>query len=292
MNNTVDTSSLTTLIVGDLHLKQEYVLPQVEQNMLDYGAKRVVFLGDAVNDWYASDKFEVSAMEYYADWVNRQREKGIVVDVLLGNHDYCYIKGIDGPGTIYANIPQVSKILIEQLEVQVATTVGDWLCTHAGVTQRWAKKYLKNYRRNSEWCAQEFADVLNQILKEKPRNWKVLYAVGHARGGWDEPSPLWADLRELSTNPAHGLNQIVGHTPVSEVFHRKNEFEGNEFEIWGCDTMSLYGGNLNPIGYGDMLLAEPNSAGTDFNISVVPYNKYDELAWGDTVWEYARRQGV
>ena len=35
MNNTVDTLSLTTLIVGDLHLKQEYVLPQVEQNMLD-----------------------------------------------------------------------------------------------------------------------------------------------------------------------------------------------------------------------------------------------------------------
>ena len=29
----------TTLIVGDLHLKQKFVLPQVDQIMLDFGEK-------------------------------------------------------------------------------------------------------------------------------------------------------------------------------------------------------------------------------------------------------------
>ena len=282
----------TTLIVGDLHLKQKFILPHVEQNMLDYGAKRVVFLGDAVNDWYASDSFEISVMQFFADWVKQKRESGIIVDVLLGNHDYCYIKGIEGPGTHFANISQVSKILMDQLEVKVATTVGNWLCTHAGVVQRWAEKYLKGYRRNSQWSAEEFADVINSILGQKPRNWKVLYTVGHARGGFDEPSPLWSDLSELSTNPANNLNQIVGHTPVEKVFHRKNEFNGNEFEIWGCDTMSVYGGNLQPIGTGEMLLAEWSEVYDDFSIRAIPFDKYDEASWNDVTWEYARTQGV
>ena len=281
----------TTLIVGDLHLKQKLVLPQVEQNMLVCGAKRVVFLGDAVNDWYASDQFEIEAMQFYADWVLGQRKKGVVVDVLLGNHDFCYIKGIEDSGTHYSNIPEVSKILREQLQVKVATTVGEWLCTHAGVTQRWAQKYLKSYRKDSAWSAFELAEALNYILEEKPRRWNELYTVGHARGGWDEPSPLWADLSELSMNPAYGLKQIVGHTPVNEAFHRKNEFKGNEFEIWGCDTLSVYGSNLEPIGNGYMLLATANSDG-GCDIEVVPFNKNDELAWRDACWEYARRQGI
>ena len=75
----------------------------------------------------------------------------------------------------------------------------------------------------------------------------------------------------------------MGHTPVNESFYRKNEFKGNEFEIWGCDTLSVYGGNLEPIGNGDMLLATDNSDG-DYNIEVVPFDKNNELAWRDACW--------
>ena len=280
------------LIVGDLHLKQKWVLSQVEKNMKEYDACRVVFLGDATNDWYATDEFEVKAMRLFSQWISEMRDKGVTVDVLLGNHDYCYVKGTEGQGTHFVNIPEVSRIFREEIGFKVAVTVGSYLCSHAGLTQRWAEKYLKGYKRNSVWGANQFESELNSILAEKSRKWNVLDTAGHARGGWDEPSPLWADLKEVTTNPATSLKQIVGHTPVEKVFHRVNEFKGNEFEIWGCDTMSLYGGNLKPIGNGDMLLAEFDFEIQDYKISPVPFNLQDKLAWEDAMWEYARSQGV
>ena len=85
---------MKTLVVGDLHLKQQFVLPRIDGMLAgDAEIGRVVFLGDACDDWGANEADELNAMEFYAKWVREHRGRGMRIDVLLGNHDFCYVRG-------------------------------------------------------------------------------------------------------------------------------------------------------------------------------------------------------
>ena len=77
---------MKTLVVGDLHLKQQFVLPRIDGMLAgDAEIGRVVFLGDACDDWGANEADELNAMEFYAKWVREHRGRGMRIDVLLGN---------------------------------------------------------------------------------------------------------------------------------------------------------------------------------------------------------------
>ncbi|MDO4291352.1 MAG: metallophosphoesterase, partial [Eggerthellaceae bacterium] len=134
---------MKTLVVGDLHLKQQFVLPHIDALLREDAAiGRVVFLGDACDDWGATEVDELDALEYQAQWVAAQRRRGLRVDVLLGNHDFCYIRGKSGPGSLMAVARELRAILEEKLQAQLACAVGPYLCTHAGLTNVWAKKFM------------------------------------------------------------------------------------------------------------------------------------------------------
>mgnify|MGYP001057206023 FL=1 len=103
---------MKTLIVGDLHLKQQFVLPRIDGMLAgDAEIGRVVFLGDACDDWGANEADELNAMEFYAKWVRGHRGRGMRIDVLLGNHDFCYVRGKRGPGSIMSIMRNLRTIL-------------------------------------------------------------------------------------------------------------------------------------------------------------------------------------
>lgn len=134
---------MKTLVVGDLHLKQQFVLPRIDGMLAgDAEIGRVVFLGDACDDWGANEADELNAMEFYAKWVREHRGRGMRVDVLLGNHDFCYVRGKRGPGSIMSIMRNLRTILEDALQAKVACAVGPYLCSHAGVTGVWAKRFL------------------------------------------------------------------------------------------------------------------------------------------------------
>ena len=71
---------MKTLVVGDLHLKQQFVLPRIDGMLAgDAEIGRVVFLGDACDDWGANEADELNAMEFYAKWVREHRGRGMRV---------------------------------------------------------------------------------------------------------------------------------------------------------------------------------------------------------------------
>lgn len=237
---------MSTLVVGDLHLKQRQVLPGVDECLARRSeVSRVVFLGDACDDWGAREPQELGAMEFFADWVERRRAQGLLVDVLLGNHDFCYIRGKHGPGSVMTVYRELRCILEERLRVRMATVIGGYLCSHAGVTGVWAAGAAE-----AADTALRLADRLNEMLDE-PDCWEVLDSCPPSRGGWSRPGPLWADLRDLVDDPIPELCQIVGHTPVLTA----TRIERGDAAIWACDTLSLtsYG---DPIGDGSMLLVD------------------------------------
>ena len=77
---------MKTLVVGDLHLKQNFILPAIDrllERRSDIG--RVVFLGDACDDWGATAADEISALRAQAIWAAARRSEGLLVDILIGN---------------------------------------------------------------------------------------------------------------------------------------------------------------------------------------------------------------
>lgn len=262
---------MKTLVVGDLHLKQPFVLPAIDGLLAaESEIGRIVFLGDACDDWGATEADELEAIEFYARWVAKRREQGLQVDVLLGNHDFCYIRGKRGPGSLMTIMRDLRSILENDLHASIACAIGSYLCTHAGVTGVWAKRFIpdtaalsagrdahgpsrdENGRaRGSD--AYMIAKRLNCMLADSA-HWADLDSCPPSRGGWSLPGPLWADLRDMLDDALPGVPQIVGHTPVERVenFVQSWLTKGRD-DLWACDTMSLTSGGAS-IGDGSMLL--------------------------------------
>ena len=241
---------METLVIGDLHLKQQYVLPAVDALLAcEPEIGRVVFLGDACDDWGASEASELGAMRFYAHWVAERRDQGLRVDVLLGNHDFAYVRGKRGPGSVMSLMRELRAILENGLHAQLACAVGPYLCTHAGVTNVWLRRFVpeiaaeisgkagsaespngeareqgdastgavaRSLFANCCAMANSLAKRLNDMLADSS-NWSALDSCPPSRGGWSLPGPLWADLRDLLDDAVSSVPQIVGHTPVERV---------------------------------------------------------------------------
>ena len=267
------------LAVGDMHLKQEIILPRVDVLAERYEVDRVVLLGDYCDEWRADDDMCMRGLYRLADWVDEGRSSGLRVDVLLGNHDYQYLLGEEGPGTHVALMGTVRALLID-LEPVIAVENDGFLFTHAGVTDSWAERYLNEPCDAADACVQ-----LNDMYQSSQSEDRcALAACGPGRGGWDTPSPLWADCEELREDPFPGIGQIVGHTPLSTCESGDEGFDAFDADerLWFCDTFSL-NSSMRPLGDGSMLLID------DGNVSVVGGEDDCELEpWEDSVAGWLR----
>lgn len=238
-----------TLVVGDVHLKQEIILPRVEA-AARAGVTRIVFLGDYCDEWHATDRQTLEALGLFADWTREMRGAGTDVVLLLGNHDLQYLMGEPGPGTRASIMGEVREALLS-LKLKAAETIGCFLATHAGVTQTWADRFL-----DSPTGAEGLAAQLNGLYARNA--FAELSACGPGRGGMSVPGPLWADAGELWSDAARGVDQIVGHSPVRscEPMGAASAMAGVGSErIYLCDTFSLTS-SMRPIGDASMLLVE------------------------------------
>ena len=249
---------MSTLILGDLHLKQPFVLPHIVTYVHDpeLGIERLVFLGDACDDWGATERRALDALAFYAEWVEARRSEGLKVDVLLGNHDLCYIRGKLGSGTMGGIMAELRACLEDRLHVQMAAPVGRFLCCHAGITQDWADRYLADVPASPV----DIACALNAMLAD-PGQWAALDSAGPSRGGWQIPGPVWADVSDMLYGALADLDQIVGHTPVARAgrLDLVGWEDGAAPEVWTCDTMSLRRSGA-PIGDGSMVLVDDGGA--------------------------------
>lgn len=263
---------MRTIVVGDMHQKQHLVLPIVDNAIRLLGARRVVLLGDYCDD-YSPDRDETDAekllrgLEYQVDWVDRTRERGMQVDVLLGNHDMQYLIERQGPGTNLNCIVPVRR-LPAQMNVRMAAAVDGWLATHAGLTSQFADIVLEidgeaepfgEPSYSAESLAAQLNAVFDHALTEmfehgNDEELLLFNLCGPGRGGACIPGPLWASTSELTVLGMPHLNQIIGHTPVYSVYELEEQgFSGERF--MACDTFST-DFDFRPLGDGSVLLAD------------------------------------
>jgi hypothetical protein len=247
-----------TLVAGDTHLKARMITVLLDGALAHTEAKRLVILGDYCDAFNVTDKDFLADLTHLADWVKEKQRNGLKVELLYGNHDLYYLFSRYGPGTRARLRSRVTSILVGELRPKIAAVAGGWLLTHAGVTARWAKKYLKlpDLPR-----PEEIAGQLNALLREG--YFEELLTCGPGRGGLQIPSPLWADSSELEKDPLIGLRQIVGHSAYRTCC--RLNLMTSEAEAWICDT----------FGYGDgsMLLVD---GGAVSKVAVADYDPHTQ----------------
>lgn len=243
-----------TLFVGDLHCKQEDVLPRVDGLVEELGIGRVVLLGDYTDEWNSTAADVLAALEVQKAWLADRAKAGLDVTYLLGNHDFEYLRTMGCGGTHREAIFEIRESLSE-IEMAAAACIGCYLVTHAGLTQRWRDENIRGCD-DAETCASRINEM---FLGEDPRDWKRLASAGRSRGGDGTAGPLWADAADLYMDEAAGINQIVGHTPVASC----ERLDFIDEEIWLCDTFSLTS-HMRRIGNGTMLLLDDGRASVVF----------------------------
>lgn len=242
---------MRVIAIGDIHLKAAAALEAAGRAIDALDADAVVLLGDYCDDWGATLERELACIDEVARWTYDVRERGIEVHCLMGNHDAAYLGGEQCSGMIEQGATDIRRALA-RLPLEVAVAIDGALYTHAGLCLRWAAENIPSIERDADAIARALND-----LARTDRGMRWLSTVGWARGGWDFPGPLWADLRELAADPVPGLVQVVGHTPVPSV---TDPVCGRGALVIACDTLSLDRAG-SPIGDGSLALVEDGEWG-------------------------------
>jgi len=172
-----------------------------------------VFVGDYVDSFKLTNPDILNNLKDIIEFKNNYPENVIL---LWGNHDIQYLTSYSEHGCsgfrseAYYDLHELFKL--NKNKFQLAFQVNNYIWTHAGIHRGW-------YSYSFPYTSVNIADDLNQAFEE---NNSSIFDVGHMRGGWkDSGGPLWADKKETWDKLLKGYHQIVGHTKVKEITHRK-----------------------------------------------------------------------
>jgi len=183
---------LKTLIIPDIHTRYDIAESIIKKENPD----KTVFLGDYFDDW--DDTLEIT--EQVALWLKTSLANPNRIH-LLGNHDLAYLNDkYPCSGFSQGKLFAIKNTKIDLSKLKHYCWVGDWLCTHAGLSYEFFKAYRLGRSVN------EFLEYYSSSeLRHR------LYNCSSSRGGRDAYSGIvWCDYEEFVDIP--DIKQIFGHT--------------------------------------------------------------------------------
>lgn len=226
------------LIFPDIHGSSKW------KKYLDLKPDHVIFLGDYVDSYQASDSEIISNLQEIIGYKKNHMNK---CTLLWGNHDVQYLHLNDsswacsGFRTSYSGV--IHQLFAQNKDLfKLAHIEGDYLFTHAGVLYEWLEGLKSLLNKSSlEFDKLPLDEYLNNAFQSS-YDWKF-GEVGTRRGGLrgNIGSPLWADITEISKeynkytgSTAIPYNQICGHNPV--ICHTILKHSSGKFTHTFCDT--------------------------------------------------------
>lgn len=211
---------MNSLTISDVHGRT--VWSEADTDAYDL----VVFLGDYTDSHVFDDETIYTNLTTI---IQRKRQQPDKFVLLLGNHDaqYLHFPHYRCSGFRERAQPALTALLQENKDLfQIAHQQGNFLFTHAGVTNNWLTRFLAKIAYPASQLRPEvnLARLLNEAHQQPGPVRNSLFEVGPLRGGSDAfGGPVWADRSETRTDFLTGFRQVVGHTPVSDFTTTGNE---------------------------------------------------------------------
>ena len=223
-----------TVIIGDTHGRRHW-----EQIIIDEAPDRVIFIGDyfdSYNDYTAAE--QMSNFEQIINCKLMLESGQSEVIILIGNHDYHYMRGITEHYSGYqaGARPAIEQLLYENRQhMQMAYGMNGFIFSHAGVSYDWLQ--LHGYDNESN-----LIDWINDMWKYKPNVFG--FAGRDPYGDSKISSPIW--IRPYSLQQANRdtlrdqFIQVVGHTTQGKIDTEGKSTGGRYYYIDTLGTSGQY----------------------------------------------------
>jgi len=222
---------MKTVILGDTHGR-----PYWKQIVADEQPDRVIFIGDyfdAYDDYTAAEQ-----MDNFKQIIEYKKSGQSKVIMLVGNHDYHYMRGITEyyTGYQYGARPAIEQLLEDNKHhLQMAYTFHNFIFSHAGISSDW----LKIHGCNDEAYLIRW---VNDMWKYKPN---VFGFAGYDPYGDSViSSPIWIRPQSLQQANRDTLRnkviQVVGHTQQNKIDREGKSTGGRYYYIDALGTSGEY----------------------------------------------------
>jgi len=233
---------MKTIVLGDTHGRSFWKLITHKEN-----PDRVIFIGDYF------DSFDIQGVDQIQNFkeIIEYKNKGInEVILLIGNHDYHYMRGINEQYSGYQhNLATSIQFELEdnKQHLQMAYQMDEFLFTHAGVSS----EFMDSVFGSTGWTVETLEADLNEQFRYKPLTFGFGLAVDIKKmiyldpyGDNTEQSPIWIRPRSLMAANRETLRkqviQVVGHTEVTTMAGQEKMSGGRYFLIDCLGTSGQY----------------------------------------------------
>jgi predicted MPP superfamily phosphohydrolase len=144
------------------------------------------------------------------------------VILLVGNHDFHYIRGVGETYTgyqgLYAiDIGIVVESAIRDKLIQLCYLEDDYFFSHAGLTKTWVKHIIAPNNINP-LVSEVMVNILNDYLRYQPRIFGFNSGPNRSKTGNDiTQGPLWVRPYSLMQDMLEEVIFVVGHTQVDNI---------------------------------------------------------------------------
>jgi predicted phosphodiesterase len=226
------------IAIGDIHGRAVWKLITGTQTF-----DKVVFIGDYFDSFDIDGQAQIDNFLELIEFKKANPEK---VVLLIGNHDFHYMPVATMIGEYYSGYQskfchQISHLLqVHKHLLQMAYKHGDFLFTHAGVTNTWLQSTLNPAMDNPlEVFGLAIDKYINDVFTYKPNHF---YFNGRDPYGDDlTQSPIWVRPQSLNED-AYPAIHVVGHTQQKRIGLEPTRFlnKGSGFFIDTLGTSGQY----------------------------------------------------
>ena len=220
---------MKTVIIGDIHGHDSWKQVVAQE----HDADRFVFVGDYFDSFTVTGVVQI---HNFKEIIEFKTTSGKEVIMLIGNHDYHYMRGVT---QYYSGYQSGARPAIEQLlyenknHMQMAYGMNGFIFTHAGVSSDWLQ--IHGYDNESN-----LIDWINDMWKYKPNVFG--FAGRDPYGDSTISSPIWIRPYSLQKTNRDTLRdqfiQVVGHTTQGKIDTEGKSTGGRYYYI---DTLGTSG---------------------------------------------------
>lgn len=204
------------VVLGDTHgLNKWEKIVKIEKD-----ADKIIFIGDYFDSFDIQPVDQIENFKRIYDYKLNNPSK---VELLIGNHDFHYMTGIEDEYSGYNHIfasqyrGLINKALDENF-LKMCHREDNYLFSHAGVSKTWCDD-------NDIMVNDDIADEINELFRYQPKRFAFTVGKSFSPYGDDiNQTPIWIRPKSLELDAIDGFMQIVGHTQIVSIEYHMRQF--------------------------------------------------------------------